>query len=148
MKFAEVVASGRVKNFLKGADGMAIFDPYSDYPTDTLKVFDSIELEIIQSQDMLEAFLFGLLELSEDADFCWLVMTYIWKLKRTGQRQGLDLFDRAWLELIRNNLKLAKPNLKKNHKWVGADFSNGLWGEVLRLNANFAEDILILPDEL
>lgn len=131
-------------SFLIGKDEYYFVCPYADMPTNPHDVQEAIieYYKIKQDKIILKLYVDSIITLSLKDEMSWMAMYYLVDIIRNHSigfiNYGVDavLFSNKILE----NITGQKKYLLNNKKWVGADYNNGLWEDVVRMRNNISEN--------
>ncbi|MCB0630348.1 MAG: hypothetical protein R2824_33245 [Saprospiraceae bacterium] len=145
--------SGQIVPFLTGSDGLSLENIYSDMPTDPNLVAQHIICFINENSIFCNKWKDvekGLLKLAECPEGTWLLSYYLlsfteYSKKNVHYFDGLDLVDLS--TQLESSVKKFESSLRLDKRWTGANYENGLYGDVARLiriiNQDYGLDIVI-----
>jgi hypothetical protein len=126
-------------SLLTGENGTAIVCVFADLPTDPDRVVDKIEAEFVSNSVFRGELVSSLIVMSRDARFSWFTLYYIYFIARLIATHRLSLDIQDLILAIESGLKESESKLKVTFDWVGAQYKNGLWGDVERMSRNIFE---------
>jgi hypothetical protein len=131
----EMVERDQLYLFLTG-EGVYRYTPsYMDMPTDTELIVNTIgEYYRLGHPEIISSFKAAVLQVSREPAAAWLAPyycdEYLWLLKNHHIPDEDAL---AFVGSVLNNLLKIKEFLMADRRWIGENFKNGLWGDVLRM---------------
>lgn len=148
--FPKALKDGRLKEYLGGFPDYYLFNPYAESPTDPDAAFSPIRNLILEDTTLKEQVFAALLALAEDKEYGWIVIHYISELKDLETLKKVKLLTQDFLAAIADGLRKNKDSFILNKRWLGAEYSDGLWGDVRRMNRILAREdgLMVLPEEL
>lgn len=127
--------------FIAGLENFQIENEYADTPTNTMEVIYLIKgyYNITEDFTIWKDFNKAIGKLIKDETLVWFSLYYLYDLLRLSDREGwiqeyIDLED--LIKSIELSLVQFKNSLGTNKSWVGREYENGLWEDVLRLKNN------------
>ncbi len=141
------IKSNELFLYLSGQKDYATICVLADMPTDPLIVLERVEKPFTDNLDFRSKFLSALTEMSKSKEYSWLTMYYILGLLKISKRTGKHYLDHQMLEVFSHYIKSNKEVLEMNFKWMGKEWPNGLWGDVLRMSTIIQQrfDLEIVP---
>jgi hypothetical protein len=147
-KFAQLaIAREELFEYLVGGKNYGYIKPYADMPTYPSDVFASLIDYHKHSNDnhIWNYFAVGVTQVSADKTYSWLslyyLVAYLRYITRHQAAKSIGLPDATNLsQAIFVNLKALREFLSHSKRWVGCDYSNGLWGDVERMTRNINEE--------
>lgn len=133
----EAIANNELTEFIMGSTKKYyLVCQYADMPTDPDQVFDSFKeyYQLTNDKNIWASFENEITNLNKISDGAWFSVYYLsmyLSYRKYTEKELMDL--KSTIKVIENGLNRFKTELEKNKKWVGNDFKNGLWGDVLRL---------------
>lgn len=124
----------------KGKNGRGIPCSYSDLPTDPNKVIDKIKQEFINDCSFRDRVIEDIIQISHDPKYSWLSLYYLYLIIRIIKVYKLPVDIKNVVSKVEKGIIKFEPKLKLNFDWVGANYKNGLWGDVERLSKNIFEE--------
>jgi hypothetical protein len=129
--------------FLMGKGEYAFSNHYSNTPTDPHKVLDSIKI-VIEGGNypyIKDEFISSLIKLSQNQDLCWLSLYYLVGCMRWNARNQILIpnINELASTLIKN-VSNNESFLNRNNNWIGAEYKDGIWGDVTRMIFNINEE--------
>jgi hypothetical protein len=125
--------------YLTGQKSYAVPCPFANMPTDTHAILDSIEPTFVKDEFFQRLLINTLIQLSQSPEYSWLSTYYVVGFLRIERRWGSIFLDDKIISKIREGLYTNMLYLKNSKKWIGNDWENGLWGDVLRMSNNIIE---------
>jgi hypothetical protein len=143
-KLREAVEKGELFEYMVGENGYEYVSRDADVPTEDQVVFASIVALYRETKDdsIWKYFQATWLAISTDATYSWLSLYYLYHcVNYITQPESYHIDIKGILPSIIDNLKKNKKYLSKNKRWVGSNYSDGLWGDAKRminnLNTNY-----------
>lgn len=134
---SEAIANNELSEFIMGSNKKYyLLCQYADMPTDPDQVFDSFKeyYQLTNDESIWVSFENEITNLNKVSDGAWFSIYYLsmyLSYRKYTEKEFINL--KTTIKVIENGLNKFKTELKKNRKWVGNDFENGLWGDVVRL---------------
>lgn len=132
---------GELYEYMVGQKDYGYVSPYADMPTYPADVFSSIVSYYNETKDksIWPYFEASLVDISKDKAYCWFSLYYLAEYFRYSRRvRAVDLKNIS--EVIVENIVGNKSYLVHDHKWIGQDYPNGIWGDVKRMIDNINEE--------
>ncbi|MGB3947170.1 MAG: hypothetical protein WBM13_04250 [Bacteroidia bacterium] len=134
---SEAISNNELSEFIMGSNKKYYLScQYADMPTDPDQVFDSFKeyYQLTNDESIWVSFENEIANLNKVSDGAWFSIYYLsmyLSYRKYTEKEFINL--ETTIKVIENGLNKFKTELKKNRKWVGNDFENGLWGDVVRL---------------
>lgn len=133
----EAIANNELSEFIMGSNKKYyLVCQYADMPTDPDQVFDSFKEYYQRTNDasIWVSFENEIVNLNTTSDGAWFSIYYLSMYLSYRKYTGKEFINlKSIIKVIENGLDKFKTELEKDKKWVGNDFENGLWGDVVRL---------------
>jgi hypothetical protein len=133
--------------YLAGYPDYKIHNPYADSPTYPQEAFIGLESMLASSEDFRTQFQEALATVSQDKEYGWMTLYYVRQCKSFELNHGVVLLPDPLLVELGMNLKLNKGYFESNKKWLGAMYSNGLWGDIESMGKSLSNEfgISVIP---
>ncbi len=132
---------------LKGEIDNGFVCIYADLPIDANKVINHFKQDIVNDVVFRANLLSALKLLADDKDFSWFVLYYISSLLWLLRYNDFQFDVIGFIDYFNACLIKHESHYKTIKKWGGANYENGLWGDVERMSKNIFEEfgVKILP---
>lgn len=147
--FPTALREGKLTDYLGGFPGYEIANPYANSPTDPDAAFSPIRLLIVEDEALRSKVLEAIRTLAEDQNYGWMAIYYLSALKSLESWKNVSLVTPDLIDAIANSLRKHRAALILNRNCVGADYQDGLWGDVRRMNKILTQkyNLTLLPEE-
>ena len=139
MNIKEIIKKGQLFEYMIGEKEYSHTSRDADVPTEDQIVFASLVALYKETNDVaiwsyFEATCIGI---SADHNYSWMALYYLAHCIVYSKKQDSYLLNLDKLvPVIISNIHHNKKYLSKNKKWVGANYNDGLWGDVKRMTEN------------
>ena len=141
------VAQHEFFEYLIGKEGYAYTNRYADMPTDPTDAFTSLVdlYNHVRDPKIWTSFSENVERISSDKSYAWLSLYYVAAyLRYTTRRKIVNPKDPPnaliLAQSVLTHLKKLQPTLSNDKKWVGRDYTDGLWGDIERMVHNLNEE--------
>jgi hypothetical protein len=134
-----MVRTDNLDKLLAGDEGYEVWNPNASLPTDPEQVFNACLEQRNGIDTPSDAFWTALESLSKRSDRGWLAMYYVMQTVYWQRRTDCQILSQDFLFKLGSNLLVNKGILRKDMRWGGQMFEQGLWQLVCNLNVILRE---------
>jgi hypothetical protein len=150
IKYHKAIENGELAQYLGGYPAYSVQETYADMPTDYSTIFLPVSSRLGDDSGLRETLSSAIKSLANDPEYGWGAIFHITNLAILRKRSGVDLLTPDLLDSVRNSLRNNRDRFKSLKRWIGKDFTDGVWEMVKTENRILHEDenITVLPEEL
>lgn len=145
----KLIAEDKLMELLGGFPNYRTLNPYAEVPTYPDTVLKELGDFLASGPEARLKFVDALEKLSKDLEYGWVSTYYLNINERMEKTFGFTLISDDTIKKVGENLYENREFHKSNREWLGADYEDGIWGAVKRMDKMLTEryGIKVLPIE-
>jgi hypothetical protein len=139
-KVQRALENDELFQYMVGEGDYYFYPEMADLPTDPVVAFHFLVEAYKDNPDLLERTGATIGVMSSNATFSWFSLYYLLGLLTFLRARGINSDATDLIGLVETNVAKYKSSLMNNYAYEGSQWSDGLWGDVVRLATIIEKD--------